>query len=252
MTNCFAALSPESTSPLSDTILKPSSPSPFCCINQSVTQRASTLFPSTTSIILSKPLGSMSSEYPAKRSPSGGHERRGDRRGSRHPIRDLTRSSAARNDHPKPTLQDRYSPEDLFLMLKEYEFDGRLASVGIQGPAESEGRPDSESSDSSSPSHFPASSKTGKQDIWTDEAEFAFLAGEPFRSIPHVRTQRLTERSCSDLSRTLSTSSDILESDVYAETMRTQRDHCLDHHLSSGKTHDSEASIVTSSSGPTA
>jgi len=66
-------------------------------------------------------------------------------------------------------------------MLKEYEFEGRLASVEIQGPRSIGSRGESESSDSSILSQEASvkhNSKSGKQDIWTDEAEFAFLAGQ--------------------------------------------------------------------------
>jgi hypothetical protein len=76
-------------------------------------------------------------------------------------------------------LQDRYTPEALFLMLKEYAFYGKLASVGLRGPSRDGSRPSSDESRSSHELHSLNTTKTGgKQDIWTDEAEFAFLAGK--------------------------------------------------------------------------
>jgi len=76
-------------------------------------------------------------------------------------------------------LQDRYTPEALFLILKEYAFSGKLASVGVRGPARDASRPSSDESRSSHGLHSLNNTKIGgKQDIWTDEAEFAFLAGK--------------------------------------------------------------------------
>lgn len=65
-------------------------------------------------------------------------------------------------------------------MYKEYEFTGRIVSVGLHGP-------DKDTFEAESIANTVADARTkkakekakvGKQDIWTDEAEFAFLAGE--------------------------------------------------------------------------
>jgi hypothetical protein len=150
-------------------------PPPIGSVDQPVSPHTTHYAPHRPRTYPKLPLKSFSTMPPTQRSPSDGCERKG----GRQPVREPTRNSAARNDRSRPALQERYSPEDLFLMLKEYEFQGRLASVGIQGPSrtEPEAHPDSGSSCTSSPTH-PSSGKTGKQDIWTDEAEFAFLAGE--------------------------------------------------------------------------
>jgi hypothetical protein len=101
--------------------------------------------------------------------------RSGDERGSSG----LQKPSELKGLSAATPLQDRYTPEALFLMLKEYAFSGQLASVGMRGPSWDQTRPSSDESRSSQGHNALNKNKTGgKQDIWTDEAEFAFLAGQ--------------------------------------------------------------------------
>lgn len=79
-----------------------------------------------------------------------------------------------RGDTP---LRSKYTPEQLFLMLKDYEYNGRLGSYGFKGPGmESEPPPTASTVASDQSSH----GKASRHDIWSDEAEFVFLAGESF------------------------------------------------------------------------
>ena len=122
----------------------------------------------------------MSNDARTRRYGPGRYEGRGSGQ-SLHLIKQSLHGNTTRKEISKGALQDRYTPEGLFSMLKEYEFEGRLASVGIQGPRSIGSRGESESSDSSILSQEASvnhNSKSGKQDIWTDEAEFAFLAGQ--------------------------------------------------------------------------
>lgn len=160
----------------------------------------------------------------------------------------------SRKDNSEATiLQDKYSPEDLFLMLKEYEFKGRLASVGIKGPTDLDLQQESEPSDSSDLSHSPRSNKMGKQDIWTDEAEFAFLAGTSWQTESAVvHRSRLTGITFVISSRTISASRYILQSDFHAKAMWTERNHCTHHNSGPRKIHDQETSVFPPPSSPAA
>ncbi len=62
-----------------------------------------------------------------------------------------------------------YTPEELFSKLKNVPFSGVFASVGLNGPSAAFlAREDAA---------YVRGLKGNKQDIWTDDAEFAFLAG---------------------------------------------------------------------------
>lgn len=75
-------------------------------------------------------------------------------------------------------LHNICTPEQLFYMLKDYEFRGKLSSVGLRGPIRDEHYPTI-----TDPTSYHNATEKGhrqhnKHDIWSDEAEFAFLAGE--------------------------------------------------------------------------
>ena len=101
------------------------------------------------------------------------------RRGDEHEVIHPHTPGKTKRVSDVTPLQNRYTPEALFLMLKEYAFSGKLASVGVRGPSGDGSRPSSDESRGSHGLRSLNNIKTGgKQDIWTDEAEFAFLAGK--------------------------------------------------------------------------
>lgn len=99
-----------------------------------------------------------------------------------------TSISASNSTAARRALQEKYTTEQVFCMYKDYKFSGKIASVGMEGP----NREDLQAASNASLAMDAKNKKTkeksrvGKQDIWTDEAEFAFLAGKRYTS-RHLR-----------------------------------------------------------------